>query len=82
MVMRAKDGEHGFTLSPEEEAELLLSIAEAERGETSPADEVLERIWAAEVERRHAELENGSVSAIPGPEALAKLKADFKVRRR
>jgi hypothetical protein len=30
--------EHGFTLSPEEEAEILLSIAEADRGETISAE--------------------------------------------
>ena len=34
--------------------------------------------WAAEVERRNAELESGAVSLIPGPEALAKLKAEFR----
>lgn len=42
VTVLARDGERGFTLSPEEEAELLLSIAEADRGETIPADEVLE----------------------------------------
>ena len=35
-------------LTPEEEAELLLSIAEADRGETIPAEEVL-----AKLARRH-----------------------------
>ena len=29
--------------------------------------------WAAEVERRHAEVENGAVSMLPGPETLARL---------
>jgi predicted transcriptional regulator len=37
-----------FTLTAEEEAELLLSIAEADRGETIPAEEVL-----AKLARRH-----------------------------
>jgi hypothetical protein len=36
--------ERDFTLSPEEEAELLLSMAEADRGETMPAEDVLERL--------------------------------------
>ena len=31
VTVLARDGENGFTLSPEEEAELLLSIAEADR---------------------------------------------------
>jgi hypothetical protein len=39
VTVLAKDGEGGFTLSPEEEAELLLSIAEADRGETVSAEE-------------------------------------------
>jgi len=40
----AGDGERGFTLSPEEQAELLLCIAQADRGETIPAEEVLEKL--------------------------------------
>ncbi len=34
--------------------------------------------WAAEVERRNAQIENGEVSLLRGPEALAKLKAEFR----
>jgi hypothetical protein len=37
-------GERSFTLSPEEEAELLLSIAEADRGDTIPAEQVLDKL--------------------------------------
>lgn len=48
VTVLAKDDEGGFTLTPEEEAELLLSIAEADRGETDPAEEVL-----AKLARRH-----------------------------
>ncbi len=44
VTVLARDGERGFTLSPEEEAELLLSLAEADRGETTLAEEVLERL--------------------------------------
>lgn len=42
--MLTKDDENGFTLSPEEEAELLLSIAEADRGETISAEELLAKL--------------------------------------
>ena len=48
VTVLARDGDGGFTLSPEEEAELLLSIAEADRGETVSAGEVL-----AKLARRH-----------------------------
>ena len=41
-------------------------------------DPEVEEAWAVEVERRHAEIESGAVSLIPGPEALAKLKAEFR----
>ena len=37
-----------------------------------------EEAWAAEVERRQIEIENGTVSLLPGPETLAKLKAEFE----
>ena len=41
-------------------------------------DPELEEVWAAEVERRNAEIESGTVPLIPGPEALAELKAQFR----
>lgn len=41
-------------------------------------DPEVEEAWAAEVERRNAEIESGAVTLIPGAEALAKLKAEFK----
>lgn len=41
-------------------------------------DPDVEEAWAAEVERRNAEIESGAVSLIPGPEALAELKAQFR----
>ena len=44
VTVLAKDDETGATLSPEEEAEILLAIAEADRGETASAEEVLERL--------------------------------------
>jgi len=44
VTVLACDDEQGFTLSAEEEAELLLSIAEADRGETISGEEVLERL--------------------------------------
>ena len=48
VTVLARDEENGFTLSPEEEAELLLSIDEADRGETISGEEVL-----AKLARRH-----------------------------
>ena len=44
VTVLARDDENGFTLSPEEEAELLLSIAEADRGETISGEEVLAKL--------------------------------------
>jgi hypothetical protein len=40
----ARDAEDGSTLSPEDEAELLLSIAEADRGETISAEELFAKL--------------------------------------
>ena len=42
------------------------------------ADPEIEEAWAAEVERRHAEIESGAVEPLPGPETLAKLRAEFR----
>ncbi len=44
VTVLAKDEEGGFDLTPEQEAELLLSIAEADRGETVSAEEVLGKL--------------------------------------
>ncbi len=41
------------------------------------ADPEVEEAWATEVERRDAEIGNGTATMLPGPEALAKLKAEF-----
>lgn len=41
-------------------------------------DPEIEEAWAAEVERRQAEMESGAVFLLPGPETLAKLKAEFQ----
>ena len=42
------------------------------------SDPAIEEAWAAEVERRHAEIDNGAGALLPGPEALATLKAEFQ----
>ena len=44
VTVLAKDEEGGFDLTPEQQAELLLSIAEADRGETVSAEEVLAKL--------------------------------------
>jgi putative addiction module component (TIGR02574 family) len=41
-------------------------------------DPAVEEAWAAEVERRNAEIESGKVALISGPEALAKLRDEFR----
>jgi putative addiction module component (TIGR02574 family) len=41
-------------------------------------DPEVEEAWAAEVERRNTEIESGAVALLSGPEALAKLKAEFR----
>jgi hypothetical protein len=41
VTVLAKDDEGSFELTPDQENELLLSIAEADRGETISAEEVL-----------------------------------------
>ena len=60
-------------LSPGERARLIERLIA-----TLDADPEVEEAWAAEVERRQAEIESGAVSLLPGPETLAKLKAEFQ----
>ncbi len=44
VTVLAKDDEAGFDLTPEQETDLLLSIAEADRGETVSTEEVLAKL--------------------------------------
>jgi len=60
-------------LPPAERARLMEKLIS--RLDTDPE---VEQAWAAQVERRHAEIESGTASFIPGPEALARLKAEFR----
>jgi putative addiction module component (TIGR02574 family) len=60
-------------LSPVERARLIERLISSL--DTDPA---VEEAWAAEVERRNAEIESGAVSLLPGPETLAQLKAEFQ----
>ena len=45
---------------------------------TLDADPEVEEAWGSEVERRQTEMENGTVTLLPGPESLAELKVEFK----
>ena len=49
----ARDDDETFSLSPEQEAELLIAIAGAERGEVIPADQLLKNL-------RHTTCASGS----------------------
>jgi hypothetical protein len=44
VTVLAKDDDGSFALTPEQKAELLLSIAEGDRGETVSAEEVLAKL--------------------------------------
>jgi putative addiction module component (TIGR02574 family) len=39
------------------------------------SDPEVEEAWGREADRREAELESGSIAAVPGPEAIARLRA-------
>lgn len=42
------------------------------------ADPEVEEAWAAEVERRQAQIDSGEASWLSGPEVLAKLTVEFQ----
>ena len=67
------------TVETLEAAALQLSLADRARLvdrliATLDADPELEEAWAAEVERRLLEIEKGTVSLLPGPETVSKVK--------
>lgn len=69
------------TIEAVEAEALQLSVAERARLverliASLDADPDVEDAWAAEVERRHAQIESGAVSFLPGAETLTKLRAE------
>ena len=59
-------------LTPADRARLVYRLIALD------VDPEMEVAWAAEVERCQSEIENGTVSLLPGPETLAKLKTEFE----
>jgi putative addiction module component (TIGR02574 family) len=62
--------EEAMKLDPHERGTLIRPLIEALDAET---EEGVEDTWRAEVERRMAELDSGSVEAIPWEEVRARL---------
>ena len=70
----------------------VLEVVEAQALQLEPSDRArlinrlissldidpeVEDAWAAEVERRHADIESGNSSWLSGPDTLAKLRREF-----
>jgi len=84
-VLPALENERSMSLPLETLEDEALQLPAADRARlverliaNLDLDPDVEEAWAAEVERRDAEIESGAVSLLPGPETLAKLKADFR----
>jgi putative addiction module component (TIGR02574 family) len=60
-------------LPPEDRAKLVDKLIAS-----LDIDPEVEEAWAAEVERRNAEIESGGVSMLPGPETIDKLIMEFQ----
>ena len=60
-------------LTPADRARLVDRLIATLNAETD-----VEEAWATEVERRQTEIENGTVSLLPGSDTLTKLKAEFE----
>ena len=60
------------------EAEVLQLPAVERLIASLDTDPEIEQAWAAEVERRQAQLESGATKLRPGPETLAKPGTDFR----
>lgn len=62
-------------LSPDERMDLIRSlIAELD----GPADTGVEAAWLEEAQRRHREIAEGKVQAVPGERVFANLRARLK----
>ena len=60
-------------LAPDERARLARKLIAS-----LDADPAVEEAWAAEVERRHAQIESGQAVWLDGPSTLENLRARFR----
>ena len=63
----------------------VLSLSSAERARllerliaSLDADPEIEEAWVAEAQRREGQINRGSTAAVPGDEAMARLRARFR----
>jgi len=63
------------TLSHEDKTELLRALIADLDG---PADEGVEQAWLEEAQRRHREIVEGKVQAIPGEQVFERVRARLK----
>jgi putative addiction module component (TIGR02574 family) len=63
-------------LSREDKANLVKSLIADLDG---PADESVQRAWLEEAQRRHLEIVEGKVEAIPAEQVFASLRAGQKI---
>jgi putative addiction module component (TIGR02574 family) len=63
------------SLSAAERVELIRALIADMDG---PADRDVEQAWLAEAQRRHRELADGSVKAVPGDRVFENLRARLK----
>ncbi len=74
MSVRAETLEaEALQLPPQDRAKLVNRLIAS-----LDIDPDVDEAWAAEVERRNAEIESGAVSMLPGPETIEKLIAEFQ----
>ena len=43
-----------------------------------PTDDEIDRLWAAEAERRVSQIETGKVKLVPGEEVFSKIRAKYE----
>jgi putative addiction module component (TIGR02574 family) len=59
-----------LALSPEERAELIERL-----GASLDMDPDVDAAWAVEIKRRLRDIENGTATYVPGPQAMAEIKS-------
>lgn len=69
--------EEALALDPDDRAALVETLRAS-----LDTPKAIDRAWAAEIERRSAELESGAVEAIPAETVLAEARALLKRPRR
>lgn len=74
--------EAGYALTPEERLEAARMLQQSVAQDTNEDQAEVDAAWDDVLERRVAEIVNGTAKLVDGPESLARVRTELAARRK